>query len=726
MNERIHFRNPKRGGVFITVVILCTVLLAIIASLLKSAHNAKLINHRQAVWLEAKNAAESAVEYGLADLSERFSTNASLPKNELSSGKNPLVLPSSATTFLTHGHISVSDVKLIGGPINAATARYVDPDDVANAFDPLKGTTPVVRDIEIFGTAKAVSPHRGGNITAYCMERLQVRDSALFSHAIFYNMDLEFHPGPKMDITGPIHTNYDLYMSAADKLHFHSSVTTAGAAYRELKFKPGDVQGGTPYAKDSTSSFVEWPKDKDSNYASWEGYSSNRWDGNVQTAVHSVRKLNPAGLPPYVPEDLSTVATERRNYGYGLIEPQLGTSVGFDKDTKGMLIESQKFSARAGLLIRITDITQPDGWKLYRYQTPDTTQPVSTQPTGTNLPVRDATTGLPVEIEIPQTAELRDIIVNETYSETALVVNSGLYDKREGAKVADDGKKHLVIIDIEKLRKTVDDHDSAYSGGSDGKAAWNGNYEPEKHFNGVVYVEMPLVTPRGSVAHSSRPDNIRPSQKKYALFLKNGMHIPNPSWNPSNGREAGFTIATNGPVYVHGHYNSDGNSGTGSSTTPDSKPSNEAEVPAAIVGDAITVLSSNFSVALSKGVKTVATFNEVSAALIAGQAVSIPGTKQTSGGVHNFPRLLETWSGQTLRYRGSMVSLYESEVNTGPMWDDLFSNWYSPPTRDFGFHNFFSAANFPPGTPYVRDMRRVDFRDLTKSEYDAAIAALSY
>ncbi|RME67587.1 MAG: hypothetical protein D6781_12910 [Verrucomicrobia bacterium] len=727
MKVDTHFRNPRKGGALITVIILCTVLLLIIASLLKSAHNAKLINHRQALWLEAKNAAESAVEYGLADLARRLNEHASLPRNEMAPGVRPLTLPASASTFLNYGHVSVSDVKVVGGPVNAATVRYIDPDDVANAFDPLKGTTPVIREIEIYGTAKATSPHRGGDVTAYCMERLQVRDSALFSHAIFYNMDLEFSPGPTMDITGPVHTNNDLYMSAKRKLYFHASLTAAGKVYRETKTSPGSEQGGDIYAHDSSSNWVDWPADRDSNYPDWEGYAANRWDGNVQTAVHSVRQLNPAGLPPYIPDDPGTTADERRNYGYSLIEPQLGTSIAFDKDTKGELVESQKFSARAGLIIRVTGITQPDGWKLFRYQTPDPNSPVSTQPTGNNLPVRDNSTGLPVEIEIPQTPELRDIIVNEAYSEDASGVQSGLYDRREGSKVPEDGKKHLVIIDIEKLRKTLDDHVGGYASSHDGKAAWGGNYEPEKHFNGLIYVEMPLVTPRGSVSHTSRADKIRVSKKKYALFLKNGMDVPNPSWNPANGREAGFTIATNGPVYVHGHYNSDGNEGTGSSSNPDAKPSDKAEVPAAIIGDAITVLSKNFDKKKSKLAPGVATFNEVSAALVAGQAVSIPGTDHSSGGVHNFPRLLESWHGRKLRYRGSMVALYESEVNDEPMWlNGLFKSWYGAPERDFGFHQFFNAANFPPGTPYVRDLRRVDFRDLTKQEYETAIANLSY
>ena len=38
----------------------------------------------------------------------------------------------------------------------------------------------------------------------------------------------------------------------------------------------------------------------------------------------------------------------------------------------------------------------------------------------------------------------------------------------------------------------------------------------------------------------------------------------------------------------------------------------------------------------------------------------------SDGGVHNFMKMLEDWSGQTLSYRGSMVSLYFSRQAIGP------------------------------------------------------------
>ena len=78
---------------------------------------------------------------------------------------------------------------------------------------------------------------------------------------------------------------------------------------------------------------------------------------------------------------------------------------------------------------------------------------------------------------------------------------------------------------------------------------------------------------------------------------------------------------------------------------------------------------------------------------------------QWSGGVHNLPRLLETWSGDTLTLNSSLVNLYNSvRANT------QFQNpgvYYRAPTRNFNFdQNFLTAAKLPPGTPTVSVISR--------------------
>src|SRR5690606_2333771 len=97
-----------------------------------------------------------------------------------------------------------------------------------NADDPLIGMTVLATAVTIYGKA-TVEDFKGKQKTAYAAADLLVRDAPLFSHAIFYNMDLEIAPSPDMNIIGKVHTNGDLwYMSAGGKLNFMNTVSASG------------------------------------------------------------------------------------------------------------------------------------------------------------------------------------------------------------------------------------------------------------------------------------------------------------------------------------------------------------------------------------------------------------------------------------------------------------------------------------------------------------------
>jgi hypothetical protein len=95
----------------------------------------------------------------------------------------------------------------------------------------------------------------------------------------------------------------------------------------------------------------------------------------------------------------------------------------------------------------------------------------------------------------------------------------------------------------------------------------------------------------------------------------------------------------------------------------------------------------------------------------------------TDGGVHNFLRFLEDWTGQTLNYGGSMVSLFYSTYNTGTFkcCNDAV---YHPPNRNYQFDtDFQDPAKLPPGTPMFRDINNLSFRqDFTPSAAAAPTA----
>lgn len=177
---------------------------------------------------------------------------------------------------------------------------------------------------------------------------------------------------------------------------------------------------------------------------------------------------------------------------------------------------------------------------------------------------------------------------------------------------------------------------------------------------------------------------------------ESGVRLVNGQTLPSGG----LTVATPNPIYIQGHYNAP-SAHLGTTNTSLTK-------PASIIADAVTILSTAWNDANSAkplSARTAAN-TTVNAALLAGIVPTTDGSY--SGGLENFPRFLENWSGKTFTYNGSMVVLYESRYATGP-WRGTGSTIgiYNPPIRQWAFdQNFRDPAKLPPGCPSVRALIR--------------------
>ncbi|MCB1121936.1 MAG: hypothetical protein KJT03_10330, partial [Verrucomicrobiae bacterium] len=671
------FQDPKKRGSILVIAMIFGLLLLISAGvLLDYGVTEKTINHRHFLRLEAQAAAESAVEYGFAELQGRWQHQTNFKSDELTT--DPLTLPSTISSFFKDSNLLADSMEIKGGLVSSGRWVYINPKDPANMLDPQKQKRVFTRDVEVFGKATMTPPTGERNrdaITAYCAQLLEVRDAPLFGHAIFYNMDLEFHPGPAMDIFGPVHSNSNIYVQADSGLKFHSNLMAAGNIWH--RYKPKNAKStshlGPVQIKDVDGNWKDMYKgsgDKtaDSSYYDssmgddWKMEAEDRWKGVVGTKDHEVPNMRALSIKDYVPDDPSTSAVnELENHAYALIEPQLSK---FDAGYKGTEVQKQQFSYKAGLVLRIReDSTQPSGYDydFYTYSKSIPSEPNSNRSIDSD--------GKPVEKLLDKINLPAGMVSISKYAETSGKPTSGFYDKRQAEGM------DTVDIDISLLKQTVDSNDPSFDSN-----AWNDTYKLASgsayDWNGIVYVEIPT-----SSGTSGRVDKVKKAKNGIAVRLKNGSEIPSPPGSPDKG----FTLATNAPLYVMGNFNADGVSSTGSSTAADSS----SEPPAALIADAITILSNDWETNhydyLSKNSSgsRPASFTEVSAAFLTGQSPTVPGNSSYSGGVHNFPRFLENWSGVEFRYRGSLVSLFESEVNDKGMTDS--QNWYSPPRRNWGF-----------------------------------------
>jgi hypothetical protein len=303
----------------------------------------------------------------------------------------------------------------------------------------------------------------------------------------------------------------------------------------------------------------------------------------------------------------------------------------------------------------------------------------------------------------------------------AITTNTTIVDGREGDNV------RLVNVDVSKLATAVNAASSTYDtvGTNDGLLIYiqdksAGQSVTTQGYSGYktsATASGNLTTVPGTV-----PAPVT-SNSKRGVRLINGGTLP----------DIGLTVASPNPVYIQGDYNtgtttsyssandgtstssssqltvantpnSDGTSAYGGTTTPTEYSSGYNKKSAAVVADAVTILSNkwsdgNSSAALGSRNPGSTTVNT---AIVAGNVPT--STSAYSGGIENFPRLLENWSGSLyLTVHGSFGLLYDSEQATSP-WKAT-GNYYNAPSRRWFYDSILQDKN-PPGFPvaYSYDM----------------------
>ncbi|MFC1703355.1 hypothetical protein ACFL1E_01035 [Candidatus Omnitrophota bacterium] len=153
----------------------------------------------------------------------------------------------------------------------------------------------------------------------------------------------------------------------------------------------------------------------------------------------------------------------------------------------------------------------------------------------------------------------------------------------------------------------------------------------------------------------------------------------------------GLTVVSNDPVYIQGDYNTDD------------------EKPAAVICDALNLLSNNWdpddtesTSSLNNRMADETTFNTV---FVAGIDTTTPGV-QYNGGLENYPRMHENWSGINLNIKGSFVALWNSAIATGE-W--VYGNpQYTAPRRNWQYNTDLNdTSKLPPFTPWAVEVERV-------------------
>lgn len=199
---------------------------------------------------------------------------------------------------------------------------------------------------------------------------------------------------------------------------------------------------------------------------------------------------------------------------------------------------------------------------------------------------------------------------------------------------------------------------------------------PDNGFEPVFTI--PSCSPNNSI--TSRPNAIR--------FI-NGARIDTTRF------PQGLSLVTNLPAYVLGEFNTGSDTGSASAIP---------WLPVMVGADALTLLSSAWDDKDAPWSDSSNGFGSRNATNTTFNLEVLAGTVETAdaehygGGVENFPRFLENWSGRTATIVGAFVVGYASGYQRQP-WE-YGSPIYNAPKREWSFDPHLSSLSHqPPGSP---------------------------
>lgn len=436
----------------------------------------------------------------------------------------------------------------------------------------------------------------------------------VFQMGVFYQEDLEIHPGAAMVFEGWIHTNANLYLSAANST-YRSIITTPDSVFWQRKDSNQRLNGVFINNNAAVATALSFDS-RSTTPAQFVANSESNYNSRLKSFASGATELRlplPTGMAP----------TE-------LVAPR--------NMADNAQVQEVKFAWRADW-----HITVPMNAAGFAIAASNLCQTGVGNPT-----IRDGSNGAGTSVP-PVGTGAGDC------GGIFQLTNAAFHEGRENVMV------DVVNIRMDRLRTWI-----------------NGSVGDRR--TRIMYITF------------VRTDGL-PITRFPAVRLQNGTQLQGP-----------LTVATDRPLYVWGNFNN---------TAP--------WFPASLASDALTFLSAcwvdaNQLVFIRRDACAAGTTMNVYAAVAAGHSATTCdwqragcATPQYGGGLENFPRFLENWSGRTLLYRGSLVSLFTSQYARLQNWS--WRGYYNPPNRDWRFDTRFNdPANMPPGTPMVGSVFQVAYR----------------
>jgi hypothetical protein len=478
----------------------------------------------------------------------------------------------------------------------------------------------------------------------------------LFQFAAFYNKDLEILPGPNMTLGGPVHVNGDLYVNAGNTLAIDGEITVS-------------------VAEDGASGGGLWRGRKD-------GTNTPQCAGTVRVNdANGATNPNPAigcggSLRRLVPQ------TELDVYN-GRVESELEalTVPATEEFTPGGMYWQQ-----ADLIVAL-DLRGGLGSAQIIVPNRDVSAGITTNASLTaflNDPaVCGAAAGRTYNITAhPQVGGLPALPA----SPRAVEWSNSFRDRRENSNAnARTARRLMLEVDVRALLNCMAREPDLFDDGPSSERDLD-----DSSGGGLVWY-FTVLGPWAGNASSG-----------YGVRLRNGAHLGATAAVAGAPNVRGLTVATDQAIFIQGHYNTE---------SPGWR-------PAALLADAINILSQGFDWTNHGASVTNAAATTIQAAFLGGTHTTggVEGSTAQggayNGGLENYPIFHENWSGDSFFYRGSFVSL-ERPLHSNGAWG---GSYYSAPNRDWGYESRFNnVANLPPLSPrFVYLLQERFVRDFTR------------
>ena len=466
----------------------------------------------------------------------------------------------------------------------------------------------------------------------------------LFQFNIFYNVNLEIDPGAPLNINGPVFCNQGIW-AGTDNAAFNSTVTAAGLVYDA----DTDPTNHDPWASAKTD--IGTPSGNFLYPPAFDQPQLNLPIENTVTnpnpnAVESIINLPPSNIGAPNPNAYTTNGSV---YFFNKCDLIISNSANGLNGTGGSYLTIW-YQDPSGLSPGFLNQISNDFYALKL-----------AGPTGSSTNIVSMNIGAGI-----------DCYTNVAYAGFSFATNVSYYDYRERDTV------QAVQVDVGKLNTWLNNN------------ATTGGYQYNKtsfYHNGdginsiFIYNNVPKTG-------SQLP----------AVRLINGAQLPYTVDPNGYGRTTGgLTVATPQPIYVYGNYNVQTSGGTNMASFGTTNTA--STYPAALMCDAITVLSSKWNDAYTSATgigSRVPTNTTINAACLEGIVQST--NSNYSGGVENFLRLEENWTTFTLTYNGSIVVLFPCIYATN-FWPGT-GGVYNAPKRNWSFDlNFTLVTKLPALTP---------------------------